>query len=245
MCLRGDSDDGGKDWTDRTMAGPGGGCVDSRYRRGVRDVHLGGRGQAAPAGGQLEQRLVPALRFCSDQLYAELGLCLLRRSRIVARRVCLSDVARTQQGAQKRGGTADRLMNVFTRWISGTAREDSGNIRKHLQRAGRRIFLVPRARRSYCEASPAVPPCSLLVAAPPKGKKTGVRRGGLPRRSVLRTYGRGFCDAASRQRGLRNNLAASIELESLLGERSPARFPGCHAPIDDPEPPSTRPSRLP
>src|SRR4029079_3038828 len=41
------------------------------------------------AGGDLEQRLVPALLLCGDQLHRQLGLCRLCRCWILDRRLCV------------------------------------------------------------------------------------------------------------------------------------------------------------
>ena len=67
--------------------------IDGRDRRRVRDVQRGGRGPQARACGKLEQRVVPAVSVCRNQLHTELGVRGVCSARIVDRRVLVDDLA--------------------------------------------------------------------------------------------------------------------------------------------------------
>jgi len=67
--------------------------IDGGDRRGVRNVQCGGRSPQARAGGELEQRVVPAVGVRRDQLHAELGVRGVCSARVVDRRVLVDDLA--------------------------------------------------------------------------------------------------------------------------------------------------------
>ena len=75
--------------------------IDCGDRRGVCDVQCGGRSPQACSCSELEQRMVPTVGVCRDQLHAELGVRGICSARIVDRRVLVDDLAtKTTRGAQ-------------------------------------------------------------------------------------------------------------------------------------------------
>ena len=75
--------------------------IDGGDRRRVRDVQRGGRGPQARACGKLEQRVVPAVSVCRNQLHPELGVRRVCSARVMDRCVLVDDLvtkARTEEG---------------------------------------------------------------------------------------------------------------------------------------------------
>src|SRR5262245_54546051 len=81
-------------------------------RRRLCDVHVGGDRAQAPAGGDLEQRVVPALLVRGDQLHAELGLRRVCRRRLLARRLHHHDVPAPHPAAARAGAAVRQV-----RWV--------------------------------------------------------------------------------------------------------------------------------
>jgi hypothetical protein len=76
--------------------------IDGLYRRCVRAVQCGGVCETARARCYLEQRVIPALRVCSDQSYKKLGLRGVCGVWMMDRRVYFHDAAAP---SEKRGCT--------------------------------------------------------------------------------------------------------------------------------------------
>ena len=68
------------------------------HRRRLCDVHQRGGEAEAPARGLLEQHLVHALLVRRHQLHPSLGLCAVRRRRLVHRRLCHHDLPASRPG---------------------------------------------------------------------------------------------------------------------------------------------------
>ena len=63
-------------------------CRDRDHRRGLRILQCRGGGAPPYPGGELERRLVHALRVRGDQLYRQPALCRIRGGGLLARRLC-------------------------------------------------------------------------------------------------------------------------------------------------------------
>src|SRR6185436_13070922 len=78
---------------DPSAARPGSAALHGADRRGLRALHLGSGGPTTVRRGDLEQLLVPALRVRGDQLHPVVDLRGLRRRGVLARSVCIADLA--------------------------------------------------------------------------------------------------------------------------------------------------------
>src|SRR6185312_3084895 len=74
------------------VVGGGGVVVHGGDRCGVCDVQFGGVGATKSACGDVEQCVVSAVGVRGDQLYEELGVCLLCRGGVVDWSVCFDGV---------------------------------------------------------------------------------------------------------------------------------------------------------
>jgi hypothetical protein len=83
-------------------------AVHCRYGCSVCDVQFSGIGAAARVGSYMEQCLVSAFGLRCDQLYEELGLCLLCGCGVVDRGLCFDDGVAQGEGEGWSGGCVDR-----------------------------------------------------------------------------------------------------------------------------------------